>query len=310
MVREKGIVTSNCSTLRSWLHSLRAPFLVASIFPAFLGATQAYRESGSIDPVALIVTLSCVACIHLASNLANDFFDEKSNCDRINIEPTPFSGGSRVIQRGNLSARAVMGCSIFFVSLGSIQGLWLLNRVSYSPLFWIGMAGMVCGFAYSAPPIRASYRGFGEVLIFLAFGPLAVAGGYASQMGDLNWVVVKIGAFTGLHVLSILLINEVLDIRWDDLAGKRTLVVILGLRRGYALYVASYLGAYLVSGILIWHGIFPRYASIGFFPLVLTVPLILGVRDLGTKPKIVRISGLTIMSNVITVGSAAIANLV
>ncbi|MGQ9603703.1 MAG: prenyltransferase [bacterium] len=309
-MRGRGSVALNISGIKFWLHSLRAPFLVASLFPAFLGAAEAYRENGSMDLARLIVTLSCVACIHLSANLANDFFDERSNCDRINIEPTPFSGGSRVIQRGNLSAKAVMVSSISFAALGCLQGIWLASQVSYGPVLWVGLAGVICGFAYSVPPIKASYRGFGEVLILAAFGPLAVAGGYVCQTGNLNWSLVNLGLLPGLLVLSILLINEILDIKWDNLAGKRTLVVIIGLKRGYALYISSYLGAYVLIGILISRGGIPRSSIVGFFPLFLTVPLIMRIRDLEVKPRMIKLSGLTIVSNVITIGSVAIANLI
>lgn len=294
----------------AWLQSLRAPFLLASLLPAFLGATEAYRRGGSIDINRLLLTLSCVACIHLAANLANDYFDEKTNCDRINIEPTPFSGGSRVIQRGSLSSRAVGVSSAGFAILGCIQGLWLLREV---PLVWlvlIGALGLFCGFGYSAPPIKASYRGFGEVLVLVGFGPLTVAAGYGCQTGSLDIDLLYLGLPAGLLVLSILLVNEVIDIKWDDLAGKRTSVVILGRQRGFALYVSSYIGAYLLLAVWLAREDLPKIAVMSFLPLLLTIPRFLKVSAIGVKSELIKLSGLTMLSNLVTIGWMAVANLI
>ncbi len=41
--------------------------------------------------------------MHLGLNMANDIFDDASGADAANVTPTPFSGGSRVIQYGLVS---------------------------------------------------------------------------------------------------------------------------------------------------------------------------------------------------------------
>lgn len=305
-----NLSSRNQQRVLAWFQSLRAPFLLASLLPAFLGATEAYRQSGSIDLSRMIVTLSCVACIHLAANLANDYFDEKTNCDRINIEPTPFSGGSRVIQRGSLPSIAVGVSSAGFAIVGCIQGLWLLREVPLGWLVLIGALGLFCGFGYSAPPIKASYRGFGELLVLIGFGPLAVAAGYGCQTGRLDMSLLHLGFAAGLLVLSILLVNEVIDIKWDDLAGKRTSVVIVGPRRGFALYASSYIGAYFLFAVWFAKEDLPKIAAIGFLPLFFTIPRLLKVSTIGIKSELVKLSGLTMVSNLVTIGWLAVVNLI
>jgi 1,4-dihydroxy-2-naphthoate octaprenyltransferase len=288
------------SGLRTWLHSLRAPFLTVSAIPVMLGALAAFWRTGSLSVARLSLTLGCAVCVHLGANLANDFFDDVTGCDRLNPDPTPFSGGSRVIQKNLLSARTILASSICFFALGLAQGLWLNHSVPGNQVLAVGVAGMLCGFLYTAVPFKLSYRGIGELVVFLAFGPLVVAGSFLCQTGSLETFAFVVSVPAGLLVASILLINEVLDCQWDGRAGKRTLVVILGRRRGYGLYLATFTGAYawIAAGLL-----FKVYPAV--VPVVLFVRYLLPARALHDRESTIRASRLTILSHTITVSVLA-----
>lgn len=255
------------------------------------------------------LTLGGVLCVHLGANLANDYFDEITGCDRENPEPTPFSGGSRVIQQGLLSARAILAASSVFFLLGLVQGLILNTMVPGNTVILLGLLGILLGVLYTAAPVRLSYRGIGEVAVFAAFGPLVVVGSYLCQTGKLEGFPLKVSVPAGLLVLAILLINEILDLTWDERAGKRTIMVILGAGRGYRVFLLAYLGAYAWVAVGIIRGFYTPGAAVAFLPLVLFLKPLIPGRALRERTDTIKASRVTILSHTLTTGLLALSYL-
>jgi len=175
-----------------------------------------------------------VAALHLGANLLNDFYDARGS-DPINFRLTPFSGGSRAIQEGNISAWFVllMSSLFFLVALGA--GIWLMSQGR--PLVAIiGLLGVACGWAYSAPPLQLMSRGWGELVIFLAFGPLITFGTFYVMSGLLSWHAFALGFPQGFFIAAVIWINQFPDYEADRAVGKRNLVVKWGPRISRALY--------------------------------------------------------------------------
>jgi 1,4-dihydroxy-2-naphthoate octaprenyltransferase len=300
---------SSSARIAIWLRALRAPFLTASAAPVMLGAFAGFSRTGTLSASRLGLTLGSVVCIHLGANLANDYFDEITGCDRLNPEPTPFSGGSRVIQDGLLSARAIITVSVVFFTLGLIQGLYLNSMLAGNAVLVIGLIGILCGVVYTAIPLNLSYRGIGEVLVFMAFGPLVVAGSYLCQTGKLEAFPFLVSVPAGLLVLSILLVNEVLDLEWDRRAGKRTIIVTLGERRGYLLFLLTYLAAYGWLGLGLILRIYQPWAGLGFLPLLLFLRNLLPENALVDRSTRINASRFTITSHTMATGLLALSYL-
>jgi 1,4-dihydroxy-2-naphthoate octaprenyltransferase len=290
-----------------WLRALRVPFLTASGLPVLLGAFAAYSKTGDLSFPRLGLTLSGVLCLHLGANLANDYFDEVTGCDRANPEPTPFSGGSRVIQEGLVPARTILAVSILFFAAGLVHGLVLNSMVPGNLVLVLGVAGIGLAALYTAVPIKLSYRGVGEVTVFLAFGPLEVAGSYLCQAGRIGPGVLAVSVPAGLLVVAILLVNEVLDVDGDRRAGKRTLVVALGSRRGYTVFLLAYAGAYAWIVIGIATRLYPVWAAISLAPAALFSRALLPAKALGKRSDTVLASRNAILSQILTTGLLAAA---
>ena len=87
-----------------------------------------------------LLTLVGGAAIHLGVNVFNDVFDTQSGADEANVNPTQFSGGSRVILYGLVSMRrmALLASAFFAVGIGigvllaALRG-WDLLVASASP---------------------------------------------------------------------------------------------------------------------------------------------------------------------------------
>ncbi len=297
------------SRLALWLRASRLPFLSASLTPALLGALAAYHGTGMLDGTGLVVTLAGVACIHLGANLANDYYDWKTGCDSRNPEPTPFSGGSRVIQEGLISPRVVMAAAAVCFALGAAAGVYLNAETPGNVVMVLGLLGLAGGFLYTAAPVSLSYRGLGEAVVFLCFGPPLVAGGYAVQAGRVDAVAVAASMPAGLLVLAVLLVNEVLDVEWDAEAGKRTLVVALGRERGYNLFVAVYVAAYAWVGLGIALRLYEPIAAVSVLPLLFSLRRLAPGRALRDRAGAVEASRVTVLSQGTTTGLLAISYL-
>ena len=241
------------SKLSIWIEELRAPFFLASTVAVILGAAVAYGTTGQFSLWYLILTLSGILLIHAGANVANDFFDHLSRNDEVNVEfVRPFSGGSRMIQRGLLTPKEVLVGSLLLFTLGSIIGLYLVATKGWL-IFIFGLIGVGSAFFYTAPPIYLAKRGIGEFFVGLDFGILTVVGSFYVQVETITWEAIAASIPLSFLIAAVLYINEFPDYRADKEVGKDTLVVRLGRRRaarGYeTMMVATYLYL-LISALL------------------------------------------------------------
>ena len=257
------------SLVKTWLVAARVPFLTASLMPAVAATAACWRVAGSVRWGLAALTLVGLALIQAGANLANDYFDHLSGSDALNRSATPFSGGSRVIQEGILSARAVLAAGALCLAAGAACGIGLWLATPGHMVLGIGLCGGAIACFYTAPPLRLAHRGLGELGIFIAFGVLPVLGVEWVQRGTLSWSVGWVGVPAGLLVAAILLVNEFPDADADAAAGKRHLVVRLGRRRAVAVYELLVLGAYGAVAAGVAAGWLPVWACL----VVLVAPL-------------------------------------
>lgn len=206
-----------------FLRATRLPFLTATFVPILLGIAVAAFTNGFNWWVALL-TLIGGACIHLGLNVANDVFDTTSGADAANVNPTQFSGGSRVVHYGLLSLRTITLMSIGFYAVGIGIGLVLAATRGWD-LLWLGIAGALISVFYTAPPLRLVHRGVGEIAVFLGFGPIMALGAYFVQAQQYDWEPFLASIPVGILIALVLYVNEVPDRPADASAGKRTLPV-------------------------------------------------------------------------------------
>lgn len=255
--------------LKVWIKAIRAPFFTATLSSGILGAIIAWHDSGDFHWGYFFLTLSGVLLLNTGTNLINDYFDHTSHLDEINKHPTPFSGGSRVIQDKLLSPENVFyGGLLSFASAGII-GLYLNYRTSGNVILWIGITGIFLGYFYTAEPLRLGYTPLGEIITGLGCGPLIVYGSYYVQAQTLSWQPFLASIPIGILVGLILFINEFPDYEADKAVGKKTLVVILGKRRASKLYYLVLGGTYLLTCLGVLFKAFPLFALIA----LLTFPL-------------------------------------
>ncbi len=257
------------------LRATRLPFLSATLVPVSIGIAIAAAH-GYFDLFAAILTLIGAAAVHLALNVANDVFDARLGADERNINPTQFSGGSRVIQYGLVSLRRMSAISIGFYAIAIGVGLILLVTRYSNALLVIGVLGILLSLFYTAPPLKLVYRGLGELTTAIGFGPLMLVGAYVVQtLGVLRPEPFVASIPIALLVAMILYVNEVPDRPADGRAGKRTLPVILPRETVINAYLVAAVLAFAVILLGVLVGALPIPALLALLPL----PLVRRVRD-------------------------------
>jgi len=211
--------------MKKYVHALRAPFLTGSIAPVIIGTCLAISE-GKFSLIPFLVTIIGVSGLHLGANLLNDFYDARGS-DPLNIRLTPFSGGSRVIQEKQLNPTNIMTLSVVFFILALGAAIWLVYEGKYL-IIPLGLLGLLAGWSYSAPPLQLMSKGWGELAIFFAFGPLVTLGSYYVMTDAFTLTAFMIGFPQGFLITAVIWINQFPDYEADRAAGKKNLVVKLG----------------------------------------------------------------------------------
>jgi 1,4-dihydroxy-2-naphthoate octaprenyltransferase len=221
-----------------FVNATRLPFLTATVVPVLLGTAVAWND-GSFDFPLFLLTLLGAASFHIATNVINDYFDHTSGVDESNLTPTPFSGGSRLIQRGLFTPNQTRNLALVFYLIGIVIGFILVGMRGLE-IIYFGLAGSVLGLLYTAP-----------------------------QTQVWSWEAMLAALPVGLLIAAVLYINQFPDKLWDGQAGKGTLVVRLPTNIAIFSYAALVGGAYLVIVLGVLLNQFPIATLLG----LLTIPM-------------------------------------
>ncbi|MBU1413027.1 prenyltransferase [Myxococcota bacterium] len=257
-----------------WLAGTRVPFATASLTAALVAVGATFHHPAFSWTDAALAMLG-VLFLHLSANTFNDWVDWNAT-DRVNLHAGPFNGGSRVRLEGKITRRAffVMGVAFMAAALACGLTLFFTGRPN---ILWMGLLGAFLGAAYSLPPFSLQARGFGELAIWLAFGPFLTWGAGYAVTGVLSWGFFLVGLPAGLLTSAILYINQFPDHNADLVVGKHHWVVRLGTARARPLYLAMVVGAALITVALVAFSILPvlsLLSLIGYVPLVKAVQVL------------------------------------
>ncbi len=282
-----------------FIRAARLPFLTGSLMPVVVAAVYAYWEKGSFDWTLFLLTLFGVAFLHSGGNLINDFYDSFGS-DPINLYATPFSGGSRVIQKQELSAETVLFLAYLCFGLAVLCGLALIYLGRHYVMI-LGLLGLGAAYLYSAAPVQLMSLGLGELTIFLAFGPVLSFGAYYVMTGVLKPVGLAVSLPLAFLITAILWINEFPDLEADETAAKRHLVVRLGLRRSRWVYAALMMAPFFSLFVLLEVFKLPELIFAALVALPLAVNAVRRAFDTDpTDPEFMPIQGLTIKTHFLT----------
>lgn len=254
-------------TAKRLFNATRPKFFPASVFPVLAGSAWGFYSAGKFDALVFALALFATVCVHAACNVLNDVGDESGGTDKQNVDRIyPYTGGSRFIQTGIMSASEMARLGISLLFFAALAGLGLIF-IKGAMVLYFGLVGITLGVLYSLGPIRLSSLGIGEIAITIAFGVVPIAGAAWLQGAALDVNLLIFSLPIGLWVTAILLINEVPDIAADGATGKRTLPVRLGLRGTAFLYLVIHVAAAALTSWLVFRGALPLLAPV--IPIIL-----------------------------------------
>ena len=237
---------------KAWILAARPKTLSAALIPVVLASALAASQGKfSLTPAVLCVLFATF--MQIAANFINDLFDFLKNTDRDDR-----LGPERACQQGWITPCAMRWGIAATLAVACACGLCLLPYGGWM-LVGIGAACVVFAFLYTT---LLSYCGFGDVLVWVFFGFVPVAGTYYVEAGGFCLEVWLLSAACGLLIDTLLVLNNYRDREQDRLSGKRTLVVALGERFGSLFYLLQGVAAYVLVAFMslegnLWLAILP-----------------------------------------------------
>jgi len=242
-------------------------FLYAGLLPYLLGAAWAYAVAGRFDAAVFWSGLGGVVLAVVGVESFNEYFDSQMGTDRV-FDPQdlpPMSGW--VLWLGIAAFAGALAVGIYL----TYRGGW--------PILAFAVLGGLAAIFYVAPPIRWAYRGMGEAVIALSYGPWMVLGSLYLHTATVSWGALWASLVPGLLIMALAVVNAIPDYHQDRLVGKRNLVVRLGRRRGVWLYLALAAGGLLVAVIGVAAGVFP----LACLAVLLAAPLLVQSARVGVR---------------------------
>jgi 1,4-dihydroxy-2-naphthoate octaprenyltransferase len=275
----------NPQSLRLFLRLARPHFLLGAALLYALGVGIAHYLGIPIDWGVYFLGQAWVSLLQLSTHFLNEFYDGPSDQD--NPNRTLFSGGSGTIGPGKLSrSTALIAAGACLAMLASLTVL-LINQGILTPASsLIMLLAFIGSFFYSAPPIKLSASGYGELTTSILVANLVPAFAFLLQAGELHRLVAMTTfPLTVLH-LAMMLAFELPDYATDIKYQKRTLMVRLNWQNGMLLHNLLVLVAFFLLGLAVAYGLPSRIALPAFFALPIGLLQIWQMRRLadGAKP--------------------------
>lgn len=263
-----------------WLIATRSAVTMVTLYSCVIAGLLAWRD-GYFSWIPWIVITLGLFLAHGTNNLLNDLTDFTRKVDQDYYFRTAY-GVHPLVQEFWTRKQQIRW---FVVSglLALASGVYALLYTQFSPVI-IGLFafGAVILLFYTWP---LKYYGLGELLIFMIWGPVMIAGVYlvlSQGWVDSAWLVALAGVPFGLSVASINVGKHIDKSEDDRERDVGTLPVRIGEKAARYLNIAVLISIYLVILYLVF---IPRY----FTPVLLLVllagkrlVLVIGVH---TKPR-------------------------
>lgn len=216
-----------------------------AIAPVITGLAIALSDTGIFNPLVAVLTAVLAVLMQVISNLENDAGYTKRKAERSNRKGLP-----RATSLGLLSIRQVETAIVFLGLLALAITLYFIFAVSWVFLV-ITIASIAAAYLYMGGPKPIAYTPFGEVVVLIFFGLIAIGGTYYLQVKALSNNIIVVGIALGLIASAVLLVNNYRDRIHDESINRKTLVVVLGRQRSEQIYRFMLLAPYALITALV-----------------------------------------------------------
>ena len=241
--------------------------LAAALGPTILGAAFSYYAFGALHGTGLaifhtVLIFLAVVSAQIIANLWNELKDFKSGLDA-----GQKIGNAGSLTRGAVTPKLISTMIKVLMIVPIIIGLYLSATITW----WYIPAGIICiliSFLYSGGPKPISRTPFGEISSGIAMGfAIVLITGYAwTRERSLAFLIPALPAT--LLVGSIMLTNNIRDIRNDENHGRRTLPIVLGRDRAISLMSITYIFNFIWIGAWIYLKVLPIPALLALIAII------------------------------------------
>ena len=269
---------------RLWKAAIKWPMYSVAVMPVLLAVGWRLGSGFPVRWVQGFVFLLAAVLLLIWENLSNDLFDAETGVDD---QGKPHSvvalvGRSRPVQQ--LATLALL--------MGLMLMLWIALRSSLAVLLLV-LVSCGLGYLYQGPPFRLGYKGLGEPLCWLAFGPFATAAALlviAPSTDVVPWdTALVLGSGPALATTLVLFCSHFHQVEQDAAHGKQSPVVRLGTARAASLVPWFVAGTLALEWAPVLHGDWPLTALLGALGLPAASSLIRLLRTHHHEPE--RITG-------------------
>ncbi len=278
---EPEVVASRYARRQLWKAAIKWPMYAVAVMPVLLAAGWRWGQGQPVRLDQLLLFLLAAVLLLAWENLANDVFDADTGVD---TEGKPHSLVNLTGRRDRVALLA-NGALLLGLLLMALVALRSSPAVLALVLACCGI-----GYAYQGPPLRLGYRGLGEPLCWLAFGPCATAAALLALApagaAVVPWAAaLQLGSGPALATTLVLFCSHFHQVAEDAAHGKRSPVVRLGTGRAAALVPWFVAGTFALEWAPVLSGQWPLLALLGVIGLPPARLLIQLLRDHHRSPE-------------------------
>lgn len=270
-----------------WCKETRPQFLTLSVVLAFLGTAIAWYHGPVHLGHALLAGFGLMLT-HGSVNAINDYFDYKSGID-LDVQRTPFSGGSGLVPEGELPLNQALWVGTITFGAALLIGIFFIAAKGWL-LMPLLIAAALCLVLYTPVILRTPWP---EWSPGLGLGILPILGFYFVQTGRYDWTVLIASIPSGILVHNLLLLNEFPDVEADRKGGRKTTPVLFGLDAASRLFriatiaVYGWIVACVLATLAIGRVVMPVYCLIALVSLPWAIKAMRGSKEYHDRGRLI-----------------------
>ena len=224
--------------MTDWIQAARLRTLPLSmsgiIVGSFIAKWRLEKEGGIWDWTIFALAMLVTLLYQILSNFANDYGDGVKGTDKLRINEAE----QRVVASGRISANQMRNAVVLFSVLSLLATVALLYQAFFKHglmyefyiFVGLGVACILAAIGYTIGKKPYGYLGLGDIMVFIFFGLLSVAGSYFLFTKNFHWDILLPATAIGMMSTAVLNLNNMRDFENDNASGKRTFALKIGYR--------------------------------------------------------------------------------
>lgn len=258
--------------IKLWL-TIGRGYSIPQTIIAYIFAVVLASKHCSVNYLLSFLGLIGVTIVHLSCNMLDDYFDwqkgavaqykELADKGIIAITHKCF-----YLEQNLTTPKMVLTVALSLDAIASLIGLYIFTKIGVGVIIIAALTALM-GFFYSAPPLRLSYRGLGEPVIGIIFGPLLMAGAYITAGANLDKTIVFASIIVGILIANIAHTHAIMDFEADTKVGKKSFPILFKTKDNAIL---AQLIMYFISYLIMAYGIYTKIFPLATILVFLTLP--------------------------------------